>query len=63
MRKRWNTRVPITLLVAADMGMMAFSYVEGYLLRFHTGLPIPKGVPDLATYLSVTPFLQASSVA
>ena len=55
-----RSRVLVGLFVLSDalLGMAAF--LLAYLARFHSGLiPITKGVPPLAQYLVVMPFLGA----
>jgi len=40
-----------TLLILADLLLVAGAWLGAYWLRFHTMLPVPRGVPELALYL------------
>ena len=40
-----------TLLMLADVTLIAASWLAAYWLRFHTGLPAPLGVPEFQAYL------------
>ena len=59
MVKRYNRLlVAFYLLTDACLGMAAFLVAYG--IRFHSGLiPVTKGVPPLAQYLNVLPFIGA----
>ena len=52
-----HNRLLVTIYVLSDalLGMSAF--IVAYALRFHTGLPVPRGVPPLAQYFNVLPFI------
>ena len=39
-----------TLLVAADLALVAAAWLGAYAIRFHSGLPTPLGVPPLLDY-------------
>jgi len=39
------------LMMAADLALVTAAWLAAYALRFHTGLPVPKGVPELQPYL------------
>jgi exopolysaccharide biosynthesis polyprenyl glycosylphosphotransferase len=41
-----------SLLMLADLALVAGAWLGAYALRFHTGFPAPLGVPDLAEYLT-----------
>ena len=40
-----------SLLVAADLSIVGLAWFAAYVLRFHTGIAAPLGVPDLGVYL------------
>jgi Undecaprenyl-phosphate glucose phosphotransferase len=40
-----------TLLMAADLALVAAAWLAAYWLRFHAGVPAPRGVPPLQPYL------------
>jgi len=40
-----------SLIVAADLCLVATAWLAAYAIRFHTGIPAPLGVPPLSTYL------------
>src|SRR5262245_18875880 len=52
-----HNRLLVTIYVLSDalLGMSAF--IVAYALRFHTGLPVPRGVPPLRQYINVLPFI------
>jgi len=54
-----HNRLLVTIYVLSDalLGMSAF--VVAYAVRFHTGLPAPRGVPPLLQYFNVLPFIAA----
>jgi Undecaprenyl-phosphate glucose phosphotransferase len=54
-----HNRLLVTIYVLSDalIGMAAF--IVAYALRFHTGLPVPRGVPPLGQYINVLPFIAA----
>jgi Undecaprenyl-phosphate glucose phosphotransferase len=56
MMRRYN-RLLVALFVASDalLGMGAF--LVAYLVRFQSGLPVPKGYPPLEQYLRIAPFI------
>ncbi len=47
-----------TIMLVVDIGVIIFSWLFSYYLRFNSGLfPIPKGVPELSYYLRATPII------
>lgn len=46
-----------TLLVLGDLLLVAAAWLGAYALRFHAGLPAPRGVPPIEPYLQVLVFL------
>ncbi|MCP4036750.1 MAG: undecaprenyl-phosphate glucose phosphotransferase [bacterium] len=40
-----------TLVGVADLCLIAGAWLAAYALRFHSGLPVDRGVPELAVYL------------
>ncbi|HET7617381.1 MAG TPA: undecaprenyl-phosphate glucose phosphotransferase [Vicinamibacterales bacterium] len=54
--RRYN-RLLVALFVASDalLGMGAF--LLAYLVRFQSGLPVPKGYPPFEQYLRIAPFI------
>lgn len=40
-----------SLLVAADLAVVALAWLGAYGLRFHTGFEVPKGIPPFEMYL------------
>jgi Undecaprenyl-phosphate glucose phosphotransferase len=56
MMRRFN-RLLVAFFVVSDtvLGMAAF--VCAYLLRFESGLPVPKGYPPFSQYLIILPFI------
>src|SRR4051812_47080883 len=60
---RRHNRLLVTLYVLSDALLGVAAFLLAYLLRFNTGLtsiiPITKGVPPLAQYVNVLPFIAA----
>src|SRR5262245_46524575 len=54
-----HNRLLVTIYVLSDALLGVSSFVVAYALRFHTGLPVPRGVPPLTQYLNVMPFIAA----
>jgi len=54
-----HNRLLVTIYVLSDavIGMAAF--IVAYALRFHTGIPVPRGVPPLSQYINVLPIVGA----
>ena len=46
-----------SLLLLGDLVLVGASWLGAYAIRFHSGLPVPKGLPPLEPYLWVLPFL------
>jgi len=46
-----------TLLLVADLALVAAAWIAAYYLRFYTGFPVPLGIPDLGPYLLVLPVI------
>jgi Undecaprenyl-phosphate glucose phosphotransferase len=50
----------VTFHVVSDALLATCAFIVAYALRFHTGLiPITRGLPPLAQYLNVVPFIAA----
>jgi Undecaprenyl-phosphate glucose phosphotransferase len=60
---KFQTRVVVATYVLADVLATAFAWVLAYALRFHGPVaalvPVTKGVPPLADYLQLLPFMAA----
>jgi Undecaprenyl-phosphate glucose phosphotransferase len=54
-----HNRLLVTIYVLSDALLAAAAFIVAYALRFHTGLPVPRGVPPLAQYINVLPFIAA----
>jgi Undecaprenyl-phosphate glucose phosphotransferase len=55
-----HNRLLVTLYVASDALIASAAFLLAYACRFHTGvIPITKGVPPLAQYINVLPFVAA----
>jgi len=52
-----HNRLLVTIYVLSDALLAASAFIVAYALRFHTGLPVPRGVPPLAQYINVLPFI------
>jgi exopolysaccharide biosynthesis polyprenyl glycosylphosphotransferase len=48
-----------TLLLLADLTLVAASWLASYAIRFSAGLPVPRGVPPVEPYLAALPLLLA----
>jgi exopolysaccharide biosynthesis polyprenyl glycosylphosphotransferase len=46
-----------TLLLLADLTLVAASWLGAYAIRFHSSLPVPRGVPPTEPYLATLPLL------
>jgi len=46
-----------TMLLVADLTLVAASWIAAYYLRFYTGYPVPRGIPDFGQYLLVLPVI------
>ncbi|MFP8873562.1 MAG: undecaprenyl-phosphate glucose phosphotransferase, partial [Myxococcota bacterium] len=40
-----------SLMVLADLSLVAFAWLAAYMLRFHAGIPAPAGIPPFEVYL------------
>ncbi len=56
MVKRFS-RLFVALHVLGDIGCAALAFLGAYLIRFETGLDIPKGQPPITQYLAILPFV------
>ncbi|MDH4182668.1 MAG: undecaprenyl-phosphate glucose phosphotransferase [Nitrospinota bacterium] len=56
MLKKHNQLFLTTMLVV-DIGVVVFSWVLAYWIRFEMDLPTPKGVPEFSDYVWFIPFL------
>jgi Undecaprenyl-phosphate glucose phosphotransferase len=54
-----HNRLLVTIYVISDALLGVSAFVVAYALRFHTGLPVPRGIPPLTQYLNVLPFIAA----
>ena len=54
-----HNRLLVTIYVISDALLGVSAFVVAYALRFHTGLPVPRGIPPLSQYLNVLPFIAA----
>jgi Undecaprenyl-phosphate glucose phosphotransferase len=54
-----HNRLLVLFHVLSDSMLGVSAFIIAYALRFHTGLPAPKGVPPLQQYLIVAPFVAA----
>jgi len=52
-----HNRLLVTIYVLSDALLGVSAFVLAYALRFHTGLPVPRGIPPLLQYLNVLPFI------
>jgi Undecaprenyl-phosphate glucose phosphotransferase len=53
-----HNRLLVTLYVLSDAALGCLAFLTAYVLRFRTGLiPITKGIPPLAQYINVLPFV------
>jgi Undecaprenyl-phosphate glucose phosphotransferase len=41
-----------TLMMVADLGVIAVAWIGAYTARFYTGIPAPLGIPPFETYLA-----------
>jgi exopolysaccharide biosynthesis polyprenyl glycosylphosphotransferase len=46
-----------TLLLLSDLVLVAAAWLGAYVLRFHAGIPAPRGIPPVEPYLTVLLFL------
>jgi exopolysaccharide biosynthesis polyprenyl glycosylphosphotransferase len=46
-----------TLLLLGDLVLVAAAWLGAYVLRFHAGIPAPRGIPPVEPYLTVLLFL------
>jgi exopolysaccharide biosynthesis polyprenyl glycosylphosphotransferase len=56
---RRQSQIFRTLLLLADLALVAASWLASYTVRFDTGLPVPKGVPPVESYLAALPLILA----
>ncbi|MBZ5559419.1 MAG: undecaprenyl-phosphate glucose phosphotransferase [Acidobacteriia bacterium] len=54
---RWHNRLLVAFHIASDSLLGVTAFVVAYLLRFHTIIPVTKGVPPLWNYVFVMPFV------
>ena len=56
MVKRYN-RLLVAFHVVSDAMLAALAFVLAYVLRFESGLPVPKGYPPFERYIKVLPLV------
>ena len=56
MVKRY-TQWLIAFHVVSDAALAVIAFAMAYILRFETGLPVPKGVPPFQQYVNILPFV------
>ena len=56
MMRRYN-RLLVALFVISDSALGMAAFILAYLIRFESGLPVPKGYPPFAQYLQIVPFI------
>jgi Undecaprenyl-phosphate glucose phosphotransferase len=54
---RWHNRLLVAFHIVSDALLGVTAFVVAYLLRFHTIIPVTKGVPPLWNYVYVMPFV------
>ncbi len=54
---RRHNRLLVAFYVCTDAALAAIAFVLAYLLRFESGLPVPKGIPPFGEYLALLPFV------
>jgi Undecaprenyl-phosphate glucose phosphotransferase len=54
-----HNRLLVTIYVLSDALIGVSAFIVAYALRFHTGLPVPRGVPPLTQYINVLPIIAA----
>lgn len=54
---RRNQDLLLAIRVASDLTMLACAWVLAFAIRFHTLIPVPKGVPSAPQYLKLLPFV------
>jgi Undecaprenyl-phosphate glucose phosphotransferase len=52
-----HNRLLVTIYVLSDALLGISAFVVSYALRFHTGIPVPRGVPPFSQYVNVLPFI------
>jgi Undecaprenyl-phosphate glucose phosphotransferase len=54
-----HNRLLVTVYVLSDALIAMAAFIVAYALRFHTGIPVPRGVPPLSQYINVLPIIAA----
>jgi Undecaprenyl-phosphate glucose phosphotransferase len=52
-----HNRLLVAFYVLSDALLGASAFVIAYAIRFHAGIPAAKGIPPLAQYLNILPFI------
>src|SRR5438128_5106462 len=52
-----HNRLLVTVYVLSDALLGVSAFIVAYAVRFHTGLPVPRGIPPLGQYINVLPFI------
>ncbi len=47
----------LAIRMITDISLVALAWVVSYFLRFYSGLPVPKGVPEWSLYFKLIPFI------
>ncbi|MBI3401925.1 MAG: undecaprenyl-phosphate glucose phosphotransferase [Acidobacteria bacterium] len=53
----WHNRLLVAFHIVSDALLGVTAFIVAYLLRFHTVIPVTKGVPPLWNYVFVMPFV------
>ena len=52
-----HNRLLVAFYVLSDALLGATAFVIAYAIRFHAGIPTPRGVPPLSQYINILPFI------
>ncbi|MGE0704742.1 MAG: undecaprenyl-phosphate glucose phosphotransferase [Vicinamibacterales bacterium] len=52
-----HNRLLVTFYVVSDALLAVSAFIIAYALRFHVGIPAPRGVPPLSQYIRLLPFI------
>ena len=58
MMRRYN-RLLVFFYIASDAVLAMVAFLIAYWVRFHSGLPVPKGIPPFGEYLTLLPIIGA----
>ncbi|MBF0443512.1 MAG: hypothetical protein HQK54_16515, partial [Oligoflexales bacterium] len=56
MRRRFEQAL-LTIRILTDQIMILIAWILSYYIRFHSGMPIPLGVPSPVLYFKLMPFI------